>query len=330
MNWTVETIESKYGKIPEILDVKKIIQLLGKKENKYPLVSDVYKEVYDWLSDTDISFIERSLERKNLKGGIETIRCFDIISDKKVILIIIDNYQAFNKENMGKDIATNIHKELMNEGYRVIWIKKFEWENTNKQTVMKSLILHALGLTTQRIFARKTVCKVIPNKDLRDFFDKSSFYGYRNAGEFAVCLTDKDTGEVLEAMSFGKPYYGKDKYGDRCFECIRAATKPFISVVGGMSKLIKFYEKNFGQDFDNIVYYIDDAHYYSTTMGIIGFEYSHFSGAGVHNVFPETGAQFMRTPALHKEIKWLKSKGEIYAIPDVGNTVFIYNKQINN
>jgi hypothetical protein len=34
----------------------------------------------------------------------------------------------------------------------------------------------------------------------------------------------------------------------------------------------------------------------------------------------------MRTPKLHKEIKFLQSKNEIFAIPDVGNTVFIYKK----
>jgi len=314
---TKEELELTYGKLPELLCVKKMNTLLAKKVNKYKLIDNVHMEVTNFLQSENIEFIEKNISINPLTN----IKSINI--DNKVLIIIIDDYTIYNKAKLGKDISSKIHKQYQDEGFRVIWCKKFEWENLNKQTVLKSLILHALGKTKKRVFARKTIASVINNKSLKDFFDKSSFYGHRNA-DTAVCLKDKETGEVLEAMSFGHPYYGKNKYGENCVECIRSASKPFTMVVGGMSKLIDFYLKTFGDTFDTIVYYIDDAHYQNKAMDFLGFQFSHFTENGVHNVFCETGSQFMRTPKLHKEIKFLQSKNEIFAIPDVGNTVFIY------
>jgi hypothetical protein len=107
-------------------------------------------------------------------------------------------------------------------------------------------------------------------------------------------------------------------------ECIRAASKPHTIVVGGMSKLMKFLIEQFGSTFNSIVYYIDDSHYGSKSMSAIGFTYSHFAGGASHNVWIKTGSMFMRTPALHQEIMFLMKKNEIVAIPDVGNSTFLY------
>jgi len=314
---TKEELELKYGKLPELLEVSKMNSLLNKKPNIYNLIDNVYLHVIEWLTSESINYIEQKITLDN----DDIIKSINI--DNKLLIIVIDDYTLYNKERLGKDISSKIHKKYQDEGFRVIWCKKFEWENTNKRVVMKSLILHAIGKTTQRTFARKTVAEVIENKELKDFLNESSFYGFRGASQ-AVCLRDKQTNEILEAMTFGHPYYAKNKYGEKCVECIRSATKPFTMVVGGMSKLMNFYIKTFGNDINSIVYYVDDAHYQSKTMDFLGFEFSHFSGYGVHNVFIETGSQFMRTPALHKEIKFLQSKKELYAIPDVGNTIFVY------
>lgn len=319
INLTKEELELKYGALSELLSIEKMNALLAKKPNKYKLIDNVYLEVTDWLKSEQIDYIENNISINPLTN-IKSIKI-----NNNVLIIVIDDYNIFNKIKLGKDISSKIHKKYQDEGFRVIWCKKFEWENINKQTVLKSLILHALGKTKNRIYARKTITEVIDNKQLKEFFDKSSFYGYRNA-ETAVCLRDKETNEILEAMSFGHPYYGKNKYGEKCIECIRSASKPFTIVVGGMSKLMNFYLKTFSHTFNSIVFYIDDAHYQNKSMDFLGFQYSHFSGNGVHNVFCETGSQFMRTPKLHKEIKFLQSKNVIFAIPDVGNTVFIYKK----
>jgi len=320
-----EDIEHQYGTLPDTLNLNKINTLLNKSTNKFKLLNNVKGDVINFLLSEKILFEEDVKTFINNKGVEQSINTINI--DKKLIIIVIDDYSVWNKKNLIKGTAEKIHFAFVNEGYRVIWIKKFEWENTNKQNVLKSMILHSINKTKFRYFARNTVCECINNSDLKDFFNTSSFYGFRSAST-AVCLKDKKTGEILQAMSFGHPYYGKGKYGQNCVECIRSAGKPHTVVVGGMTKLMKFFIQNFGHTFDTILYYVDDAHHQNDSMDSLGFTFSHFSGGGVHNVWNKTGAMFMRTPALHKEIMFFQKIGEIYGVPDVGNSVFLFKNEL--
>ena len=323
---TKEDIEFQYGTFPDVLDLNKINTLLNKSTNKFKLVDNVKADVINFLTSENVSFeedIECFINNKDIEQTISTIKI------DKLIILLVDDYTIWNKKNLIKGTSEKIHFAHVNEGHRVIWIKKFEWENTNKQNVLKSMILHSINKTKFRYFARNTVCECISNSELKDFFNASSFYGFRNAST-AVCLKDKKTGEILQAMSFGHPYYGKGKYGQNCVECIRSAGKPHAVVVGGMTKLMKFFLQKYGDSFDTILYYVDDAHHQSDSMDSLGFTFSHFSGGGVHNVWNKTGAMFMRTPALHKEIMFFQKIGEIYGVPDVGNSVYLFkNSQIN-
>jgi hypothetical protein len=313
---------SKYLPLPSNIRPDKLSTLLKKKENKHIFIENIYNEVIEFLTNNLLSPQEIILpDRPPLRS---------IVIDK-VILFVVEDYSKFNTGMLPKKYVETLHKTWIERGYRVIWIKKFEWEDLRKQNVLRSLILHACKKTKNRIFARNTYTEVIPSKDLREFFDNSSFYGYRNAS-FAVCLRDKKTNEILMAMNFGHPYYGKNKYGEGAVECIRAASKPHTIIVGGMSKLMKFMIEQFGSTFKSIIYYVDLGHYNSGSMGAVGFKYSHFAGGASHNVWVETGSMFMRTPALHQEIMYLIKKGEIGAIPDVGNDTFIFtsDNQIGN
>ena len=300
--------------IPLNLDPTKLHTLLRKKENKHAAVQDICKEVTGFLLDNNVDSTE-IFPQANLP--------FHMLDLGKVVLFIIDDYSKFNNKVLPKKYVENLHFEWRKNGYRVIWIKKFEWEDLRKRQVLQSLILHACGRTKNRVFARNTYAEIIPSIQLKEFFNKSSFYGFRNAS-FSACLRDKKTDEILMAISFGHPYYGKNKYGSDAVECIRAASKPFTIIVGGMSKLMKFILSEFGTTFQTIVYYVDDSHYNSGSMDALGFKFSHFAGGASHNVWIETGSMFMRTPALHKEIMYMIKQNEIAAIPDVGNSTFVF------
>jgi hypothetical protein len=316
--------ESKYGKIPEHLDKEKISKLLTKSINKYNLIDDVYSDVINWLKSENFDFTEELIEYKNLKKDSQYLKSINI--NNKLIIIVVDNYSEFNKKVCSKNIAKEIHDEILAKGVRIVWCKKFEWENLQKQKVMKSLIMHSLGKTKQRYYARKTEAIVYENKNLKEFLDEASFYGFRSA-KYCVALKDKATDKILMTLTFGHPYYANNKDKDKkVLECIRSSTIPNTIIVGGMSKLMKFFVNTFADEFDEIIFYCDDAHHQSSSMSSIGFKYSHRTDNGVHNVFSETGAMMMRTPALHKEIKWCQEIGFIIGIPDVGNTTHIYCK----
>lgn len=311
----MSTLSTKYLPLPSKVNPDKLETLLKKQGNKNNIIQDVYSEVIDFITQNNLISNELLIPEK------PPIRMLEI---GKVLLCVIEDYSKFNTEMLPKKYVENFHFSWVKKGYRVIWIKRFEWEDLRKRNVLQSLILHACGKTKNRFFARKTYAEIIPSKDLREFFNNSSFYGYRNAS-FAVCLKDKKTNEILMAMNFGHPYYGKNKYGEGAVECIRAASKPHTVIVGGMSKLMKFMIEQFGNTFKSCVYYIDSSHYGSGSMGAAGFTYSHFAGGASHNVWKKTGSMFMRTPALHQEIMFMIKQNEIVAVPDVGNETFIFN-----
>lgn len=315
----INEIENIYGKLPPFLDIKKVNAVLDKRYNKHPVIDDIYTEILEFLNTNTIVYSQVHIPYVLTNNVSVELKSIDL---GKVTLLIIDDYTIFHKKVLAKDFVEKMHFSIIKAGSRPIWIKKFEWEDRRKQTVLKSLILHACGKTKERIYARNTYTDIVPSKSLADFFDTSSFYGHRNAS-FAVCLKDKSTHRVLMAMNFGHPYYGKDKYGDNAIECIRAACQPFTLVVGGMSKLMKFMIAEFGSTFATLVYYIDDSHYSANSMGTLGFTYSHFAGGGLHNVWKDTGAMFMRTPAMHKEISFFRDNGHILTIPDVGNSTYL-------
>jgi len=324
----LQELEAQYGPLPETLDRKKMEQLLKKRDNKNALLTvPLVDAVEEWLESSEIEWNRTFVHYAMLDGTTESLTGLEVNhANGKLIIVLVEDYSKFNKKVVHKGVAGTIHFDLINKGYRVVWCKKFEWETPRKRTVMQSLILHTLGKTPNRYYARKTVCEIVEPKSLTNFFNESSFYGARGASQ-AVVLKDKDTGEVLQALSFGNNFYGKTKYGENTVECIRSAGKPFSVVAGGMSKLMKFYIEKFGDTFDKVIYYVDDAHFQSDSMDSVTFEYSHFAPNGVHNVWPETGAIFPRTPMLHKEIMYLQKLGLIMAVPDVGNSTYVFDKK---
>ncbi|VVC05076.1 Uncharacterised protein [uncultured archaeon] len=302
-----------FENLPAKVYPEKLRKLLNKRVNKNASVKDVFEEVCQFFQDEGLTYKEVTQKDDPMR----TLKIGD-----KMVAIVVEDYSRFNNSILPKKYVETIHFGWRDKGMRAIWIKKFEWEDLRKRTVLKSLILHACGKTPRRIFARNTYAMEIESKSLREFFNLSSFYGYRNAS-FAACLRDKKTDELLMAMSYGFPFYGKNKYGENSVECIRAASVPCTAVVGGMSKIMKFIVGTFGDKFSKALFYTDLAHYNSNSIEKAGYHYDHFAGGASHNVWVKTGAMFMRTPMLHQPISYLIRKGEIAAIPDVGNDAFI-------
>lgn len=332
----LEEFEKQYGPIPENLDRKKMAALLKKRTTTNELLTEpLVDAVEGWLEEGlrkpfGIDWKRVTVPYALLDGTTNDLVGLEVTHDRgKLIIVLVDDYSTFNKKTVHKSIAGDIHFDLIKQGYRVVWCKKFEWETPRKRTVMQSLIIHIIGKTPNRHYARNTVCEIVESRTLTSFWNSSSFYGARGASS-AVVLKCKKTGEILQALSFGKNFYGKSKYGENVIECIRSAGKPFTIVVGGMSKLMKFYIDNFGDTFDKIVYYVDDAHHHADSMDSVMFKYSHFAPNGVHNVWAKTGAIFPRTPMLHKEIMYMQKIGEVMGVCDVGNSTFVYDKTLED
>jgi len=96
------------------------------------------------------------------------------------------------------------------------------------------MICNKLKLSTS-VFARKTKCVEIKNDIAEQFLNENHIQGYISGKHYGLLFND----ELVAIMSFGKPRFNKN-YD---IELLRFAVRQGLSVVGGLSKLLKHYFK---------------------------------------------------------------------------------------
>lgn len=109
-------------------------------------------------------------------------------------------------------------------------------------------IIKAKLKQNSRIYARKCVIKLVTQSEEKDFLDA---YHLQNYIPSSTCVGLYYGGELVTLCSFGKSRY--DKNFD--IELLRNCSKSGITVVGGLSKIIKFYKQQINNT--DIVCYSD-------------------------------------------------------------------------
>ena len=168
----------------------------------------------------------------------------------------------------GKDTNYHLSKTLLARENGVELIHIFEDEyNNNKQLVM-SFIKNKLGLTDEKIFARKCSVREITNRDSKEFLINNHFKGYVNA---SVSLGLFHLDELVSVMTFSglrKTQGSKSEEGS--FELLRLCSKKDTNVIGGASKLLKFFERNY--EVKKLITYADLRYSNGDVYGNLGFK----------------------------------------------------------
>jgi len=110
-----------------------------------------------------------------------------------------------------------------------------------------SLISNKIGIVKLKVFARNCDIREIVSFDYRTFLETNHLQGYAPAKIKLGLYMDN---ELLQVMSFSKPRFNK-KYD---WENIRTATKMNTVVVGGFSRLLKNFSKQYK---GSIISYVD-------------------------------------------------------------------------
>jgi hypothetical protein len=141
------------------------------------------------------------------------------------------------------------HKEkylfFKERGIELIQIFENEW--LHKQDIVKSILSAKLGFITNKIFARKCEIREIDNQTYKEFCELNHIQGY---GIAKVRLGLFYNDELVQLASFSKPRFNKN-YD---WENIRSCTKLNTTVVGGFSKLMKYFKTNYT---GSIITYVD-------------------------------------------------------------------------
>lgn len=108
-------------------------------------------------------------------------------------------------------------------GIRLMQFWDFEWEN--KKDIVKSIILNALGIHSERVFARNTKVEEVTSRQARTFCEENHIHGFRAANKY---LGLAQNGVLLAMMSWNTDG-----------EMVRFVVKNGYSVLGAFSKLLR-------------------------------------------------------------------------------------------
>lgn len=304
------------------------------------------KEIEDFLIENNIPFeIDKDDNRIfHLNDGNLQLRYVDSENHK------MDYEKRFGIKGIPHDYFINITKENREKGIRTIWIKDWEIEgfedgidingeklmNRRKWNVLQSYIKTATGNVEYRFYGRDCEVREIDNKILRPFLEENAFYGYRSANTNLGLFLKKNKngfkkGTLLMVYTFGHPFFSKGLYD---VEVIRVATKLFCQVIGGASKLLKYFLVNYPQlkigkrivDVNKVVFIVDADHNDGRSLETLGFKFVSHEGHGFMNVDTTTGEVFQRKPMQHKLIMERMRKGEIYSVANAGSIIYMLER----
>jgi len=139
----------------------------------------------------------------------------------------------------------------------------FENEWIYKRKIWESVINSKIG-NTVRIFARKCVIK-----EVNDSTNFELLNHLQGPGKSSIRLGLYYNDELVSLMTFGKSRYDK-RYQ---YELIRFCSKLNTTVIGGASKLLKYFERNYEPE--SIISYANRRWSNGNLYEVLGFEYTH-------------------------------------------------------
>jgi very-short-patch-repair endonuclease len=134
-----------------------------------------------------------------------------------------------NKYHRDKRIAVN------RLGIRLLAF--YEDEILEKAPIVKSIITHALGLTSKKVFGRHCSLVEVPTRESVEFFEANHLMGKGSGRTLGLTVG----GELVSAVRVRNKGLG--------VEISRFSSKIGVSVVGGQSKLLKAVEREFRPEF---------------------------------------------------------------------------------
>ena len=195
---------------------------------KQELSSIKEKEIVNWLRSLNIDVIENDRDAIKPKE-------LDIYLPKYRIAVEFNGLYYHSDKFKEKNYHINKTEECEKNNINLIHIWEDDW--VYKKEIVKSIILNKLGLIKNKIYARKTHIKEVETKQAKEFLNDNHIQGYTTSS-IKIGLYYND--ELISLMTFGWRRINSQSN----FELIRFSNKKNLIVVGGASKLFKYFLKN--------------------------------------------------------------------------------------
>lgn len=125
-----------------------------------------------------------------------------------------------------------------------------------------------LDVGVNKIYARKCNIKSLKSDECKEFLNTYHIQGYENASINLGLFYDN---ELVSLMSFSKPRFNKRVE----WELIRFVNKSGIRIVGGASKLFKYFTRNYSPN--SIISYSNRDKFTGDIYNILGFDLDSYS-----------------------------------------------------
>ena len=145
-----------------------------------------------------------------------------------------------SEEYKDKWYHLNKTKYFEERGIRIIHIWEDHW--VNKRHILESQIKNWLGFTPNKIFARKCIAKEIKDSKLSTKFLEENHIQGKVGSSLKIGLYFEN--ELVSLMTFNQ-YEGRKKMEKSQWNINRFCNKLNTNVIGGASKLFKYFIKNY-------------------------------------------------------------------------------------
>lgn len=214
--------------------------------------SKAEEELYQYIKSIFNGEIIRN-DRDALKG-----REIDIYIPKLKIGFEYHGLYYHREEIVGQGYHHTKCKIAEKYGIRLIQIFEHEW--SKKQKTIKSIVRSKIG-ANKKIHARKTKVVHLTAQESKSFLSENHLQGESNSSVRIGLIYNND---IVSCMTFGKSRFNK-KYD---WELIRYCSKSNINVIGGASKMFKyFYNKHIG----SMISYADRRYSNGNLYVVLGF-----------------------------------------------------------
>lgn len=257
----------------------------------------------------------------------------DIYIEELAIAIEYDGlfWHSYNRNETPDERRKHLDKttQCLDKGIKLIHIFEHEW--VKKPDIVKSRLRSLMG-SADRIYARQCTIVELTTKEARQWFEATHIQGF--VGQ-VICYGLQYKGELVAAMSFGKPRFSAQQW-----ELLRYSTKLYHTVVGGPSKLFQKFVREHNPT--SVVSYADRRWSPSpdSVYKQLGFQYTHSSKPGYFYTNASTLTVYNRVKfQKHKLKAQLNTFDEALTeaenmfnngyrrIWDCGNNVFVWEPQ---
>jgi very-short-patch-repair endonuclease len=192
------------------------------------------------------------------------------------------NGAYWHSEEMKSDPNYHLNKTILANaaGYE-LW-HFWDWELNGNWDLIISKVEHKLGLAS-KVFARKLSIDVVNNEDKKLFLINNHIQGSCQS-KVNIGLYDS-TNQLLIIGTFGRSRYNKNVN----WELLRLAAKRGNAVIGGASKILSYFKKNFMVDGDTLISYCQRRFSNGNVYTRLNFKQTHITSPGyvyIHNGYP--------------------------------------------